>query len=91
MSFEVIFQNRALDDIRKIIHSGQKSDVKKLYIILEELKLHPRSGVGNPEKLKHNLTLFWSRRINKKDRIIYQIIEQPDKFVVVVSALGHNR
>lgn len=66
MSFGVIFQNKALEDIRKIIHSGKKSDVKKLYIILEELKSHPRSGVGSPEKSKHNLSGFWSRRVNKK-------------------------
>lgn len=30
----------------------------------------------------------WSRRINKNDRVIYQIIES-EILVVVVSALGH--
>ncbi|MBS3739342.1 MAG: Txe/YoeB family addiction module toxin [Psychroflexus sp.] len=51
--------------------------------------MHPYSGSGNPEQLKHNLSGFWSRRLNKKDRLIYEIIEKPDKKVVVISALGH--
>jgi toxin YoeB len=63
--------------------------MKKLNIILEELEIHPQTGTGNPEQLKHQLSGFWSRRINKKDRLIYEIIEEPEKLVVVVSALGH--
>jgi Txe/YoeB family toxin of toxin-antitoxin system len=57
--------------------------------IIEELKQSPTVGIGNPEPLKHNLSGFWSRRINKKDRLIYQIIEEPDNLVVILSALGH--
>jgi toxin YoeB len=53
------------------------------------LAVNPTIGSGNPEQLKHHLSGFWSRRINKKDRIIYEIIEEPENLVVVVSALGH--
>jgi toxin YoeB len=60
-----------------------------MYEILEELKTHPTTGIGNPEQLKYDLSGKWSRRINKKDRIIYEIIEEPERLVVVVSALGH--
>ncbi|MBB3695955.1 toxin YoeB [Flammeovirga yaeyamensis] len=28
--------------------------------------------LGKPEKLKHQLTGMYSRRINKKDRLVYQ-------------------
>lgn len=31
------------------------------------------SGVGKPEKLKYELSGLWSRRINHKDRLIYEI------------------
>jgi toxin YoeB len=54
-----------------------------------ELSEHPTIGMGNPELLKYNLSGLWSRRINSKNRIIYEIIEEPDKMVVVISALGH--
>lgn len=85
----VKFEDKALQDIRKITKSGNKSDKNKLENILEELKSHPYIGSGQPEQLKHNLSGYWSRRINKKDRLIYQVIEEPDKLVVIISALGH--
>ena len=89
MKYSIVFEKRALQDIRKIKSSGKKEDLAKLNRMLAELVIHPFFGIGNPEQLKHNLSGFWSRRINKKDRLIYQIIEEPDNLVVIVSALGH--
>ncbi len=89
MKFTVVIEKPAQDHFQKIIKSGDKASLKKLNIILEELEIHPQTGTGNPEQLKHNLSDFWSRRLNKKDRLIYQIIEEPENLVVVVSALGH--
>lgn len=40
------------------------------------------------EKLKHNLQDHYSKRLDKKNRVIYQIFE--DKILVsVISILGH--
>ncbi|MBP6794326.1 MAG: Txe/YoeB family addiction module toxin [Saprospiraceae bacterium] len=88
MIFTVKFEGKALSDIKKIIKSGKQSDIKKLEDILEELKIHPLTGTGHPEPLKHHLSGCWSRRLNKKDRLVYQILED-EVIVVVVSALGH--
>jgi toxin YoeB len=74
---------------RKIYKSGDQATIKKLEKIMLELSQHPSTGIGNPELLKYNLSGLWSRRINSQDRIIYEIIEEPDKMVVVISALGH--
>jgi len=71
-----------------IYKSGNQATIKKVEKIIIELSIHPATGTGNPEQLKHQLSGFWSRRINKKDRLIYEIIEEPDKKVVVISALG---
>lgn len=89
MNYTIIVEKLAQDHFQKIIKSGQKNDIKRFRQILLELEIHPKTGIGNPEQLKHNLSGFWSRRLNKKDRLIYQIIEDPDNLVVVVSALGH--
>jgi toxin YoeB len=89
MKFTVVVEKPAQDHFQKITKSGDKSSLKKLHKILDELEIHPQTGTGNPEQLKHNLSGFWSRRLNKKDRLIYEIIEEPDNLVVVVSALGH--
>lgn len=43
MDYQIVFEKKALDDIKKITRSGKKSDVKKLDQILEELKTHPTS------------------------------------------------
>lgn len=89
MKYIILFEKRALHDIEKIKKSGKRIDFQKLETILEELKVHPYTGTGNPEQLKHQLSGFWSRHINKKDRLIYEIIEEPKKQVVIISALGH--
>jgi toxin YoeB len=87
--FRLEVEDLAKSDFDKIYKSGDKATIKKLEKIILELENHPSTGIGNPEQLKHHLSGFWSRRLNKKDRLIYQIIEEPDRLVVVVSALGH--
>ncbi len=89
MKYKVIFTGKALKETKKLSKTGRKSDVRKLEQILEELKIHPTTGTGNPEQLKHQLAGYWSRRINKKDRLVYEIIDNGDKKVIIISALGH--
>jgi toxin YoeB len=89
MKYSIVIQKLADIHFKKLQKSGDIASLKKLKQILEELETNPKNGTGNPEQLKHNLSGFWSRRLNKKDRLIYQIIEEPDKLVVIISALGH--
>ncbi len=56
--------------------------------ILNELKEHPYTGEVQPEELKFELKGLWSRRINKKDRLIYEVKEEIVT-VFVISAMGH--
>jgi toxin YoeB len=56
----------AKNDFDKIYKSGDKSTIKKVETIILELADHPYTGTGQPEKLKHHLTGYWSRRLNKK-------------------------
>jgi toxin YoeB len=86
--YSVKISKSAQKDLFKIYKSGNKPDIEKITRILEELAISPYNGVGNPEKLKFDLSGFWSRRINKKDRIIYAVNEQIVT-VNVISALGH--
>lgn len=55
---------------------------------MKELVEHPREGTGKPEQLKYQEREIWSRRINQKDRLVYEIID--DKIVVfILQAKGH--
>jgi toxin YoeB len=87
--YYVEITEKAEKDILKIEKSGDKATIKKLEKIIIELSNHPKIGVGSPEQLKHNLSGMWSRRLNKKDRLVYEIFEDPDNLVVVISALDH--
>ena len=58
---------------------------KNLCKILQEMQRgNPSKGLGKPESLKHNLSGFWSRRISKKDRLIYKF----DQNSIHVFAIG---
>lgn len=87
--FRIEVEELAKKDFIKIYKSGDKPSIIKLEKMIKELEIHPTTGIGNPEQLKHHLSGYWSRRINKKDRLIYQIIEQPESLVVIIAALGH--
>ena len=66
--FRVIVSDRAKKDLLLIQKSGDKACIRKVEQIVSELYLHPETGTGKPERLKFDLTGYWSRRINKKDR-----------------------
>jgi toxin YoeB len=86
--YSVTFSDRAKKDLSFLHKSGGKSLVKRIERIFEELGEDPYSGIGKPEQLKNNLSGLWSRRIDKKHRLVYQIIEQIVT-VVVIAAKGH--
>ena len=86
--FKVILSDKAKKDLLIIQRSGDKASIKKVEYIIAELYTHPETGTGKPERLKFDLAGYWSRRINKKDRLIYFITDKIIT-VTVVSALGH--
>ncbi|MDP1720044.1 MAG: Txe/YoeB family addiction module toxin [Candidatus Nanopelagicaceae bacterium] len=47
--------------------------IEKINAILESILADPEKGIGKPEKLRYELSGLWSRRINHKDRMVYQI------------------
>ena len=86
--YQIIIKATAEKDLSKHKKSGDLASIKKIIKILNELKDQPYTGSGNPEPLKFELSGYWSRRINKKDRLIYEVHDDIVT-VVVVSALGH--
>lgn len=55
MKYTLEFSKIALEDIKKHKNSGDKSTLKKIEKLLNELMELPTTGTGQPEKLKHNL------------------------------------
>ena len=80
--------DQAKQQLAAILKSGDQASIKKLQQIFIELSVHPASGVGKPEKLKFEFSGYWSRQINKKDRLVYRIDEEIIT-VFVISEKGH--
>lgn len=70
--------------------SGNKSVIKNIERIFNELKENPYEGTGEPELLKYDFEGCWSRRLNKKDRIVYRVNEDIVT-VIVISTKGHYK
>ena len=88
MNYKLRFTTNALKDIEFHKKSGDKKLLLKIKLLLEELMKHPKTGTGQPEQLKYNLKGLYSRRINKKHRLIYKI-ENDISTVVILSAYSH--
>ena len=74
MLYEIDFTPIAIKSISKYKKSNPVQ-YKKLVKLLNDLMEHPRIGTGHPEPLKSGDSLTYSRRISKKDRLIYDIYE----------------
>ncbi len=41
--------------------------------LLREIQRDPYTGIGKPEALRYALEGFWSRRLNRDQRIVYRV------------------
>ena len=60
-----------------------KKIFKKIGELIRDIQRDPKSGIGKPEQLKHELSGCWSRRITEKHRLIYQVLEDEDMAVII--------
>lgn len=88
MSFQIDLSINALNGIERLRKSGEKQTLEKLGSLIDELKEHPYTGTGKPERLKYNLAGKWSREITKKHRLVYEVREETIT-VVVIQTFGH--
>lgn len=87
--YEITPSEQYLDDIGLLKKSGQKQLVVKILEFLKEMQIEPMMGTGNPEPLKHyGERSVWSRRINQKHRLVYEVFDE-NREVVLLSAYGH--
>jgi len=66
------FSDNAWDDYL-YWQSTDKSIVKRINGLIKECQRTPFEGTGKPEPLKHQLSGYWSRRIDDKHRLVYKV------------------
>lgn len=86
--YTIEFSKSAFNDLVKIEKSGTNADKTKLERIIKELEIHPKEGIGNPKPLTGQAGEVWSRKLNKKDRIVYEILDN-EVVVLLIQLLGH--
>jgi toxin YoeB len=66
------FDIAGLEDLAWWIEKDRKKAIRILDLI-KEIRRDPFKGIGKPEPLKHEFAGLWSRRIDQKHRLIYDV------------------
>lgn len=82
---ELKFKNKAFGQLGDWFEEDKKTAIRILRI-LRECQRTPYEGTGKPEPLKGNRQGLWSRRIDEKHRLVYEVT---DELIVVCSLSGH--
>ncbi|HJA73442.1 MAG TPA: Txe/YoeB family addiction module toxin [Candidatus Limosilactobacillus faecipullorum] len=53
--------------------TNNKAGLKRVNKLINDTMRSPFRGIGEPEPLSGELSGYYSRRINKKDRIVYRV------------------
>lgn len=86
--YQVVLTDKAKEGAKKL-SKNEPQAYKKLLKLITELENHPTTGTGQVEQLKGNLSGYWSRRITKKHRLIYRVIEEQVQ-VTVINTYDHD-
>lgn len=71
VTWRVVYTRQALKDAKKLVRSGLREKAERL---LEILKIDPYRNPPPFEKLVGDLSGAYSRRINIKHRLVYQVV-----------------
>ena len=83
--YNIVYTKKAINDISKL--KNVKLD-KKAKALIEIIKENPYKTPPSYEKLMGDLTGAYSRRINIKHRLVYEVLED-EKTVKIISLWTH--
>lgn len=70
-----------------IYWQGQdKKTIKRINQLIQDIDRNHNEGIGKSEALKGNLSGWWSRRIDDKNRLVYRI---QDNIIEIIQCRGH--
>lgn len=81
----LVFTPSAWQDYLWFVETDRRL-LKKINKLIQEVLRTPLEGTGKPERLKADLTGYWSRRIDSEHRLVYEVTE---KEIVVVACRFH--
>lgn len=63
-----------------------KKLLRRINELIKDTEREPYSGIGKPEPLRGELSGFWSRRIDDRNRLVYRI---NNGVLEILSCRGH--
>ena len=75
MKRKLTFSDEAWDDYL-YWQDTDRSKLRRINQLIEDIRRSPYEGIGKPEPLKHQLAGWWSRRIDGEHRFLYRVTEQ---------------
>ena len=72
MSKHIDFQENSWNDYLDWQTQDRKT-LKKINELIRDILRNGYKGIGKPEKLKGELSGWWSRRIDEKNRLVYRV------------------
>lgn len=69
---DVLFDADGFDDLAWWFEKDRGTALRIIRLI-RDVQRDPTSGIGKPEKLKHELSGCWSRRIDQEHRLVYEV------------------
>jgi toxin YoeB len=82
---KILFTQEAWKDFEWFL-DNDKNLAKRIRKLLKDILRNPEDGIGKPERLRFQLSGFWSRRINKEHRLVYKIEKDT---IIVISCRFH--
>ena len=64
-----------------------KRVLKQINKLIADIERNGYDGIGKPEQIRSDLSGWWSRRIDEKNRLVYRIIDDED--VEISQCRGH--
>ena len=70
------------------LQEKDKRLIKKINTLIKDIKRNGNEGIGKPEPLQHELSGYWSRRIDDKNRLVYKV---SDNQITIVACVNHYK
>lgn len=72
-----IWADVAWDGYCKFFELHQQKQIKMTHELIKDIERNGYDkGRGQPEPLKHELTGYWSRRIDSENRLVYKVDDE---------------
>lgn len=85
MSRKIVFESSAFADFNDWSKLDKKLH-RKIIELIKDINRSPFQGLGKPEALKHDLSGYWSRRINQEHRLVYKVTNEE---IIILSCKYH--